>query len=284
MATFYAVVKKMQSGALQGASLELAANALGHDFVYVVAAETDLFNLPQLVAGDMLFRTSMSKRAQQIEQQLLRTDVGHIYENVNQGLAERASSVLYNSRAGLPIVKSILLLPTLTSDLDRHIEYLGGFPIVVKVMGGSNGVGVIKTDSIESFKSLMDFITPMKAEIILRSFVPHTHYARLIVVGDEVVGAHCTYVMDDEFRTNAPGNHDGNRKVFTPTDEMVKTAVAAVQSTGVFYGGVDLLMSENEEYLISEVNTPCFYSETERITGVDISSKIVSFLAEKAAV
>jgi glutathione synthase/RimK-type ligase-like ATP-grasp enzyme len=90
--------------------------------------------------------------------------------------------------------------------------------------------------------------------------------------------------MDDEFRTNAPGNHDGNRKVFTPTDEMVKTAVAAVQSTGVFYGGVDLLMSENEEYLISEVNTPCFYSETERITGVDISSKIVSFLAEKAAV
>jgi len=271
----------MRNGTLQGASLEKAAKKMGYDFEYVVDSETDLFNLPKLNPGDLLFRTAMSKKARQIEQHVLRDDIGHIYANANRGLSERASSVLYNALAGLPIVKSILLLPTETSDIHKHIEYLGGFPIVVKVMGGSNGVGVIKVDSIESYKSLMDFIMPLDLDIILRSFVPHTHYARLIVVGDELAGAHCTYVMDDEFRTNAPGNNDSNRKVFHPTKEMTDVAIAAVQSTGVTYGGVDLLISDNDTFFISEVNTPCFYSETERITGVDIASKIVAHLESK---
>jgi glutathione synthase/RimK-type ligase-like ATP-grasp enzyme len=88
--------------------------------------------------------------------------------------------------------------------------------------------------------------------------------------------------MNDEFRTNAPGNNDGNRKLFVPTKEIVSTVVAAVHSTGVAYGGVDILITNDAgDYLISEVNTPCFYSETERITGQDISSKIVALLASK---
>jgi hypothetical protein len=284
MATFYAVVTKMRSGNLQGSSLELAAKAKGHNFEYIVDTQTDSFNLPSLVPGDMVFRAASSKRSRKIERELLRDDIGHIYDNVNIGLGYRASSVLYNSRANLPIVKSILLMPTPKSDLGKHIEYLGGFPVVIKVMGSSNGVGVIKADSIESFKSIMDFITPLNSTIILRSFVPHTHYARLIVVGDEVVGAHCTYVMEDEFRTNAAGNNDGNRKNFTPSKEMIECAVQAVHSMGVTYGGVDLLITSDGGHFISEVNSPCFYSETERVTGVDISSKIVAHLEQKAAV
>jgi len=284
MATFYAVVAKMRSGALQGSSLESAAKARGHEFTYVVDTQTDQFNLPELVPGDMVFRAASSKRARKIERELLRDDIGHIYENVNVGLGYRASSVLYNTRANLPVVKSILLMPTLMSDLGQHIDYLGGFPVVIKVMGSSNGVGVIKADSIESFKSIMDFITPLNCTVILREFVPHTHYARLIVVGGEVVGAHCTYVMDEEFRTNAPGNNDSNRMSFNPTDEMVACAVEAVESMGVSYGGVDLLIADDGSYFISEVNSPCFYSETERITKADISSKIVAHLEQKALV
>jgi len=284
MATFYAVVTKMRRGTLQGLSLELAAKARGHNFKYILDSKTDMFSLPNLVPGDMLFRTASSKRSRKIERELLREGIGHIYENVNVGIGYRASSVLYNSRANLPIVKSILLMPTPASDLGKHIEYLGGFPVVIKVMGSSNGVGVIKADSIESFKSIMDFITPLNVTVILRAFVPHTHYARLIVVDQEVAGAHCTYVMDQEFRTNAAGNNDGNRKSFIPTTEMAACAVAAVNSMGVTYGGVDLLIADDGSYFISEVNAPCFYTETERISGADISSKIVAHLERKAAV
>ena len=64
--------------------------------------------------------------------------------------------------------------------------------------------------------------------------------------------------------------------------EIQRVAVAAVKSIGIEFGGVDILFSDNGEYYISEVNSPCAYNHTQTLTGIDIAGAIVDYLINKS--
>jgi hypothetical protein len=259
-----------------------AAEERGIKVKVINANEVDFFNLPALEKGDLLFRLSGSPRAKRVEKLIISDDVAHFYKDSNYAISGRDSSYFYNKQAGLPVIKTIPLLPTKQSDISKHVDYLGGFPLVVKVMGRQDGVGVIQVDTIEGLKSLFDYVRIEKKTVLLRSFVQHAYYGRLVVIGDRVVASHRTYSSEDEFRTNARGNTDEKKEAIVFPEEVQKVAVAAVKSIGIEFGGVDILFSDNGEYYISEVNSPCAFNYTQKLTGIDIAGAIIDYLVIKA--
>lgn len=282
MKTLHVIGRPKTKALFQGKSLEKAAFDLGFGFNYISDIETDYFSLPNIVSGDLLYRSSASSSAKSIEKKLLNDDIGHIYHTVRDGLATRSSSFLYNEKMDAPIIETISVPTTKKSDIEKHVEHLGGFPVVVKVMGGSHGVGVIRTDTIDGLKSILDFVRSLQNEVVLRSFVPHKLYARLIVAGNKLAAAHCTHTVANEFRSNVPGPTEAVRESYNPSAEMIASAIVAVHSTGVYFGGVDFLIQDDGSYYISEVNTPCEFSYTERVTGINVAEQLVRLLDSRA--
>lgn len=255
------------------------------EYEIIRAPITNFLDLPQLNKSDAVFRIGVSERSKLIERSLFseaKGEVSSFYKNLDIVLNERKSSHFANMVTGLPIIKTIPIMPIGITELIETVDYLGGFPLVVKVVGGSKGVGVLRADSIESLKSIIDYLRTGNISAQLRQYIPHSHYARLVVVGDDVVGSHCTYVMENEFRSNAAGNSENNKKTYIPSDEMISDAVKAVHSTGVVFGGVDFLITETGVYFIAEVNFPCGFGSTERIAKINISSQIISYLKSKS--
>jgi len=264
------------------AFLAEAAKARDIEVNTIDAEKVDFFNLPKLDKGDLLFRNSMSSRAIRIERLIIRDDIAHFYRDAAYAISGRACSYFYNKQAGLPVIKTIPLLPTWESNIQEHVDYLGGFPLVMKVLGGQDGVGVIQVDSIEGLKSLVDYVRHLKSLVLLRSFVQHRYYGRLVVVGDRVVASHRTYSVENEFRTNALGNADEKKEGIIFSEEVQSVAVKAVKSMGVEFGGVDILFSDNGEFYISEVNSPCAFYHTQEISGVDVAGPMIDYLIKKS--
>lgn len=278
---FHIIVDKVEGNEGLG-FLVAAAEGQGIAANVVEAAKVDYFSLPLLEIGDLLFRQGLSERSKQVEQMIISDEVAHFYKDAVYAIGRRACSYFYNEQTGLPVIKTIPLLPTWESDMQKHVDYLGGFPLVMKVLGGSDGVGVMQIDSIEGLKSTVDYVRDLKGLVLLRSFVQHDYYGRLIVVGDKVVASHRTYSVDNEFRTNALGNTDERKEKIDFSPEAQQAAVDAVRSLGVEFGGVDLLFSDDGTFHISEVNSPCAFYHTQKITGTDVAGEMVSYLAKKA--
>lgn len=262
--------------------LAAAAKNRGVEINIVEAQKVDFFNLPKLDKGDLLLRIGVSSRAIRIERLVVRDDVAHFYRDAAYAISGRACSYFYNKQAGLPVIKTVPLLPTWESNIQEYIDYLGGFPMVMKVLGGANGVGVIQIDTIEGLKSMVDYVRHLKDLVLLRSFVPHDYYGRLIVVGDKVVGSHRTYSVENEFRTNALGNTGEKKEGIIFSEEVRRVAIQAVKSMGVEFGGVDILFSDNGEFYISEVNFPCAFYHTQNIAGVDVAGAMIDHLIKKS--
>ena len=265
------------------ASLKRACEQRGLEYLPINLKEVDYFALPTLKKGDMLYRHGLKKSGFAVEQALMRSDIAHFYGTQLQVVEDKPYSYYYNERAGLPVVKTIPLLPVENTNLDEYVNYLGGFPVIAKVMGGSKGVGVIKIDTIEGLKSTIDYLRSLDETVFLRSYVPHEYYGRFVVVGDEVVATHTTHVMAGEFRTNASGNIEDNKRVGSFSSEVENIAVEAVRSLDLEFGGVVILFDQHGQYFISEVNFPCGFTSTERIAQTDIAGPMVDHLLHKAS-
>jgi glutathione synthase/RimK-type ligase-like ATP-grasp enzyme len=275
--TLHLIVDYTENNPVLGSFIN-AAEKRNLDVNVVCSDDTDFFSLPNVEKGDLLYRHGLSKRATRIERLIIRDDVAHFHRDAEHAFSGRTSSYFYNKRAGLPVINTIPLLPQTESDIQQHVDYLGGFPLIVKVMGGSKGVGVMKVDSIMSLKSILDYVRSLDVMIFIRSFVPHSYYGRLIVVGDNVVASNTTHSTPDEFRTNVINDSESDDRSVVFSEEIQKVAVQAVHSMGLKFGGVDLLFTSETEYYISEVNFPCAFNHAEKHTGIDISGKMIDFL------
>jgi len=213
---------------------------------------------------------------------LFNPNSGHIYESGVTGVLSSSDDAYFpNKHLGLPVVPTIPFR-LVDDEFDEALEYLGGFPMVVKINGSQNGVGVMKLDSKSSLRSVLDYLSSYDSDIWLRKFISHIYQARVIVVGDKVVGGHKNFPVKDDFRTNVTNHGERQYESATFPEEMENVAIRAVHSSGRYYGGVDLLVTETEEFYIAEVNTPCAFGLTERVTGQDIAGPLIDFLISRA--
>jgi ribosomal protein S6--L-glutamate ligase len=181
--------------------------------------------------------------------------------------------------AGLPTPNTAL--PTPTDDVARMVERLGGPPIILKLERGTQGVGVIKAESVESAQSTLQALWSLGEEPLLQEWIGESAGTdeRCFVVGDRVVGAMKRVAQPGDFRSNL---HRGGEPIPIDLDDDARElALRAARQFDLAVAGVDLLTSERG-HLVIEVNASPGLQGIERATGRDIARDIIR-LAESTA-
>jgi len=163
---------------------------------------------------------------------------------------------------------------------DDLVRSVGGPPVVVKLLEGTQGVGVVLCETRKAAESVIQAFRGMKAHLIVQEFIKEAGGAdvRLFVVGDKVVAGMRRRAAEGEFRSNL--HRGGTAETLKISPEERRTAVLACRALGLRVAGVDVLQSDRGP-LVLEVNSSPGLEGIERTTGVDVAARIVSF-AEKS--
>jgi ribosomal protein S6--L-glutamate ligase len=164
--------------------------------------------------------------------------------------------------------------------VDEAMAAIGGPPAVIKVLEGTQGVGVILAESAKNAQAILETLKLAKQNVLLQKFVAESRGrdVRAIVVGDRVVAAMRRIANGDEFRANV---HRGGRAEAVELSEPYRAcAIKAAQILGLRVAGVDLLESAEGPKVI-EVNSSPGLEGIETATGVDVASAIVEHLEEQ---
>ncbi len=182
-------------------------------------------------------------------------------------------------RAGLPMVPTAW--PSRNMDLDALVDRLGGTPIVLKTVGGSQGMGVCRADSPSSARSIIEAFFASRVSVLLQPFIASAQGRdlRAFVVGDRVVACMERIAPSGEFRANL---HRGALCVaHSLNQEGTSLAVAAARAVGLSVAGVDLLWG-NGQWLVLEVNASPGLTGIEGATGLDVAREVVHWIASQA--
>ncbi len=226
--------------------------------------------------GDLVYRVSRGKLLRTLEDYVLKPGALTFY----QDLSVRKFHPFMLEKSGVLIPKSILCLNNDRSTITRSVKKLGGFPIIVKALGGTRGVGVMKIEAFSALFGIVDFLVSQKKLFTLRQYIPVQSSARLIVLGNQVVSSMEYKAKGNDFRTNASSAPVVRPKTYPK--EVQEAAIHATKSMGLEFGGVDLLIDGQNHY-ISEVNFPCNFVRAHKVLNQDIAGEMVDFLLGKAA-
>ncbi|HET9721568.1 MAG TPA: hypothetical protein VFP32_00875 [Candidatus Saccharimonadales bacterium] len=238
----------------------------------------DFSDPPDIKPGSAMYRVATDPASSMVFRLLVRGDIGTVYQNQIVAMSQRITSALTHQKSGLPTIKTIFNLPTDRTLLEKYSDYLGGFPIIIKAVGGSHGIGVIRTDSFEALASLSDYLAAQKGQFIMRQYIDFKYHARLNVLGGKVIDSVIYEKPLKDFRTNVSGI------VVTPhefSNQTQRIATKAVQALYSDFGGVDILIDQQNNNFLAEVNIPCFFPRTQLVTGVDTAGMLVKFLIDK---
>lgn len=185
----------------------------------------------------------------------------------------RALQIL--ARNNVPIPKTLMTRdPT---GIDGMIQKIGGAPVVLKLLQGTQGVGVMLAESTQAAESVLDTLWSLGQNILIQQFVSESRGRdiRAVVVGGDVVAAMRRRAKKGEFRSNI---HRGGRgeAIQRLKPEYHNAAVSAVQALGLHIAGVDMLETKDGP-AVMEVNPTPGLEGIERTTGVDVAGAIADF-------
>lgn len=183
------------------------------------------------------------------------------------------------SRKGIPMpLTGFAQSPDNTEDLIRMV---GGAPLVIKLLEGTQGKGVVLADSHQSAVSIINAFKEMHANILVQEFIQESCGTdiRCLVIGDKVVAAIKRQAKPGEFRANV---HQGGKALkvkLTPQERNI--AIAAAKTMGLKVAGVDLLRSNNGP-LVLEINSSPGLEGIEKATQINIASKVIQYIEKHA--
>jgi ribosomal protein S6--L-glutamate ligase len=163
------------------------------------------------------------------------------------------------------------------TDVKDMIKFVGGPPVVIKLLEGTQGLGVVLAETTKAAKSVIEAFNALDANILVQEFVSEAHARdiRAFVVDGEVVGCMVRQGTEDDFRSNL--HRGGTATAITPTEAQKNTAIRAAKALGLSVAGVDMLPSSRGP-LVLEVNSSPGLEGIEKATGVDIADKIISYI------
>ena len=188
---------------------------------------------------------------------------------------DKLRSLQIMARAGIGMPKTIFA--NKTKDIDQMIEAVGGTPCVIKLLEGTQGIGVILAENHKAAKSVIEAFMKLNAAMLVQEFIKEAKGAdiRAFVVDGQVVGAMKRQAKEGEFRSNL--HQGGSATVIKLTAEERSTAIKAAKKLGLGIAGVDMLQSERGS-LVMEVNSSPGLEGIEKATGLDIASKIIEYV------
>jgi ribosomal protein S6--L-glutamate ligase len=189
----------------------------------------------------------------------------------------RALQVLSRHRVGIP--KTLFVRHS--KEILPAIERLGGTPVVVKLLEGTQGVGVILADTTKVAEAVIETLSgPARMSVLLQQFVKESRGRdiRAFVVGNRVVAAMRRVAQGDEFRSNI--HRGGYAEPIELDEEYDRIAVHAAQIMGLRVAGVDMLEGENGPVLM-EVNSSPGLEGIENATNVDVAGEIIQLIEDE---
>lgn len=229
--------------------------------------------------GDAVYRVATSTHygTAELEWDLIMKGAKSFFKDKRALLMNKVQTTTFEY-LGIPVPKTVSYLPKDRDALLRCVDRLGGFPVCLKALGGSHGVGVMRVDSEQSLFSVSDYLRAQGETVVMKEYCDVTSSARLVVLGDKVIDSIEYSAPRGDFRSNEGDTPNVAPKQFS---EMINgIAVRAVKALGLEFGGVDIMIT-NEGAKVAEVNYPCFFPRCQMLTGVDIAGQMVKYLAEK---
>lgn len=161
------------------------------------------------------------------------------------------------------------------------IKLVGGAPLVVKLLEGTQGRGVVLAETIKAAESVIDAFTELKADFLVQEYIKEAGGSdvRCFVIGRKVVAAMERTSAPGEFRSNLHRGGTAKQTKLTPAER--RTAIKAAQTMGLNVAGVDILRSERGP-LVMEVNSSPGLRGIEESTGINVARKIIQFVEEHA--
>lgn len=198
--------------------------------------------------------------------------------NTSQAIARsrdklRTLQILSREGLGLPPTG----IANSPKDISGVIDTVGGAPLVVKLLEGTQGIGVVLCETRPAATAVIEAFRGLEANILVQSFVKEAQGedVRCFVVGDKVVAAMLRKAPEGEFRSNI--HRGGTAKSIKISSEERKTAVRAAKILGLHVAGVDLLRSATGP-VIMEVNSSPGLEGIEKATGIDVAGTIIEFI------
>ncbi|MDR0800981.1 30S ribosomal protein S6--L-glutamate ligase [Fluviicola sp.] len=179
------------------------------------------------------------------------------------------------SKEGIGLPKTVFT--NYSRNVGHVVESAGGAPVVLKLLEGTQGLGVVLAENQNAAQSVLEAFNGLKARVIVQEFIKEAKGAdiRAFVVDGEVVGAMKRQGKEGEFRSNL--HRGGTATILELSDEEKRIAIKAAEAVGLGVAGVDLLQSSRGP-LVLEVNSSPGLEGIERATGVDIAGKIIAFI------
>lgn len=185
----------------------------------------------------------------------------------------RSLQLMAKEGIGMPITE-FANSPDISDDL---IKMVGGAPLVIKLLEGTQGVGVVLAETKKAAQSVIQAFMGLEANIIIQEYIKESSGAdiRCLVVGNKVVASMKRQAAAGEFRSNL--HRGGQAEKVKISKEERELALKAVKVMGLQFAGVDLLQSTRGP-LIMEVNSSPGLEGIETTTGVNVAGKVVEFL------
>ncbi|HRN29738.1 MAG TPA: RimK family alpha-L-glutamate ligase [Terrimesophilobacter sp.] len=230
--------------------------------------------IPRIGASITYFGTAVVRQFEQMDVYTPNTAAG--ITNARDKL--RATQILSRHQIGMPATAFVRN----RADVRPAIERVGGAPVVIKLLEGTQGIGVILAPEVKVAEAIIETLHSTNQNVLIQHFVSESkgRDIRALVVGDRVVAAMRRTARGDEFRSNV---HRGGtvERVELPA-EYEQTAVRSAQIMGLKVAGVDMLEGADGP-LVMEVNSSPGLQGIETATELDVAGAIIDHIADRVA-
>jgi ribosomal protein S6--L-glutamate ligase len=189
----------------------------------------------------------------------------------------RSTQILARKGIGLPVTA----FAHQTGQAEELIDLVGGAPCVIKLLEGTQGIGVVLGETKGAAKSMIEAFGGLNANILVQEFIKEAGGSdiRAFVIGGKVIAAMQRTGAEGDFRSNI--HRGGTAKTISITPEERSTAVRAAKALGLNVCGVDMLRA-NHGPVVMEVNSSPGLEGIEGATGKDIAGMIIQFIEKNA--
>ncbi len=189
----------------------------------------------------------------------------------------RSLQLLARQGIGLPVS----VFAHATSQAEDILDIIGGTPVVIKLLEGTQGIGVVLGETPAAAKSMIQAFGGLRANILVQEFIKEAGGTdvRCLVVGDKVVASMMRTGAEGDFRSNL--HRGGSAEKIKITPEERSTAVRSANIMGLNVCGVDMLRA-NHGPVVMEVNSTPGLEGVEKATGIDVAGKIIEFMEKNA--
>ena len=230
--------------------------------------------LPRIGASITFFGLAVVRQFEQMD--VYTPNTSHGIANARDKL--RSTQILSRHDIGIPPTTFVRD----RADVLPAIERVGGAPVVIKLLEGTQGIGVILAPDKKVAEAVIETLQSARQNVLIQQFVSESkgRDIRAIVVGDRVIAAMRRRAQGDEFRSNV--HRGGSVEAVELDDEFQRVAVQSAQIMGLRVAGVDMLEGKDGP-LVMEVNSSPGLEGIEGATGLDVAGAIVDYIADQVA-